>query len=443
MRVLVTGGAGHIGSVIVARLAARGNEVVVYDDLYAGTPHRPGRRAAGVRQRARRRGCARRPPGRRLRSRGPHGGARQRSRSQEAGPLPQRQRRRRRGGDRGRDRRRRPPPRLQLHGGRVPFPSARPSTRTTGWRRPIRMEAEARRGAPARAGAARGLPLLQRLRRRRRRCGEDHDPHHPHPAGLARRTTARPSRVRRRLPHRTAPASATCTWPTSPTRTSPPWRRSPAPRARSTSAPAPATPSRRCSPPSVLHRAGAHARGSGRDGRRPAGPRGEEPAGGERVGWHPRRSLTDAVADAWTWMRARPGRLRGELRERRRPAGFGRSCTVAGCGASDSSVIEPSTSMSWSCARSQAWCVVHEALRAQSSGLRTHWLTDTGPSTASITCCMAAISEAGSASAKPPCAPRWDTAKTRVELLEDLGQEALGDVLGLAESGADATCPWG
>jgi UDP-glucose-4-epimerase GalE len=36
MRVLVTGGAGYIGSVIVARLAARGHDVVVYDNLCRG-----------------------------------------------------------------------------------------------------------------------------------------------------------------------------------------------------------------------------------------------------------------------------------------------------------------------------------------------------------------------------------------------------------------------
>jgi nucleoside-diphosphate-sugar epimerase len=30
MRILVTGGAGYIGSVIVARLAARGHDVTVY-----------------------------------------------------------------------------------------------------------------------------------------------------------------------------------------------------------------------------------------------------------------------------------------------------------------------------------------------------------------------------------------------------------------------------
>jgi len=36
MRVLVTGGAGCIGSVIAARLLARGHEVTVYDDLSRG-----------------------------------------------------------------------------------------------------------------------------------------------------------------------------------------------------------------------------------------------------------------------------------------------------------------------------------------------------------------------------------------------------------------------
>ncbi len=36
MRVLVTGGAGYIGSVIVARLTARGHDVTVYDDLSRG-----------------------------------------------------------------------------------------------------------------------------------------------------------------------------------------------------------------------------------------------------------------------------------------------------------------------------------------------------------------------------------------------------------------------
>jgi UDP-glucose 4-epimerase len=36
MRVLVTGGAGYVGSVIAARLLARGHDVVVYDDLSRG-----------------------------------------------------------------------------------------------------------------------------------------------------------------------------------------------------------------------------------------------------------------------------------------------------------------------------------------------------------------------------------------------------------------------
>jgi UDP-glucose 4-epimerase len=39
MRVMVTGGAGYIGSVITRRLLGRGHEVTVYDDLFRG--HRP------------------------------------------------------------------------------------------------------------------------------------------------------------------------------------------------------------------------------------------------------------------------------------------------------------------------------------------------------------------------------------------------------------------
>ena len=36
MRVLVTGGAGYIGSVVAERLVARGDSVVVYDNLLTG-----------------------------------------------------------------------------------------------------------------------------------------------------------------------------------------------------------------------------------------------------------------------------------------------------------------------------------------------------------------------------------------------------------------------
>ena len=39
MKVLVTGGAGYIGSVVVSQLVAAGHEVVVYDNLSKG--HRP------------------------------------------------------------------------------------------------------------------------------------------------------------------------------------------------------------------------------------------------------------------------------------------------------------------------------------------------------------------------------------------------------------------
>ena len=41
--------------------------------------------------------------------------------------------------------------------------------------------------------------------------------------------------------------------------------------------------------------------------RRPAGPRGGQRDGRRRSsGWRPRRSLTDAVADAWAWMCEHP-----------------------------------------------------------------------------------------------------------------------------------------
>ena len=39
LRVLVTGGAGYIGSVVAARLVEVGNEVVVYDNLRKGSQH--------------------------------------------------------------------------------------------------------------------------------------------------------------------------------------------------------------------------------------------------------------------------------------------------------------------------------------------------------------------------------------------------------------------
>ena len=36
MRIVVTGGAGYIGSVTVAKLLAKGHEVIVYDNLQEG-----------------------------------------------------------------------------------------------------------------------------------------------------------------------------------------------------------------------------------------------------------------------------------------------------------------------------------------------------------------------------------------------------------------------
>jgi len=47
-RVLVTGGAGYIGSVVVDQLLEQGFEVVVLDDLSAGHPQAVARGAAFV-----------------------------------------------------------------------------------------------------------------------------------------------------------------------------------------------------------------------------------------------------------------------------------------------------------------------------------------------------------------------------------------------------------
>ena len=38
MRVLVTGGAGYIGSIVAEQLVGRGDHVVVYDNLVTGHP---------------------------------------------------------------------------------------------------------------------------------------------------------------------------------------------------------------------------------------------------------------------------------------------------------------------------------------------------------------------------------------------------------------------
>src|SRR5262249_40865037 len=43
-RILVTGGAGYVGSIVVARLASAGHDVVVFDNLSTG--HRHAARAA-------------------------------------------------------------------------------------------------------------------------------------------------------------------------------------------------------------------------------------------------------------------------------------------------------------------------------------------------------------------------------------------------------------
>lgn len=39
MKILVTGGAGYIGTITTEKLLAQGHEVVVFDNLYQGHPH--------------------------------------------------------------------------------------------------------------------------------------------------------------------------------------------------------------------------------------------------------------------------------------------------------------------------------------------------------------------------------------------------------------------
>ena len=153
MRVLVTGGAGYVGSVSVDALLDAGHEVVVLDDLTTGhappCPGRPPRRAARYGDEALRRAAARRrghrghPP-----LRGPLAGRREHARP---GPLLPRQRR-------GRHR--------AARGGRA-TPA---STASCSRRRP---RSTASRRAPhrrGRAARARSTPTARPSARSRARC---------------------------------------------------------------------------------------------------------------------------------------------------------------------------------------------------------------------------------------------------------------------------------
>ena len=321
MRVLVTGGAGYIGSVIVARLAARGHDVVVYDDLSRGhaaavpdgVPLVAGdvRDAAAVRDALVGAGCEAIVHMAALAEVAESVG--------RAGALPRRERRRDGGRDRGGAR---PPASAASCSARRPPCTARPAHADRRGRppradQPVRRDQARRRSACCEEARVARRPrrhrpaLLQRLRRRRRLRRGPRPRDAPHPARAARRPRRRrrsaSSATTTRRP--TAPACATTsTSPTSRTRTSPRSRRCPASRARSTWGRARAT---RCwrvldaveavTGLRLLRETAARRAGD------PPVARGEQREGGDGAPAGVRGAAsTDAVADAWAWMREHP-----------------------------------------------------------------------------------------------------------------------------------------
>ncbi len=210
MRVLVTGGAGYVGSVSVEALVAAGHDVVVLDDLSRG--HRdalpdgvrlvqgsygdPATRRAAAPRHARRRRAPLRGSLARRRIRG------------RPGPLLPRERGRRGRIPRGAPRGRRAPPRLQLHRRGLRDAGQRPDPRGRGpgADQPVRRDEAHLRGRPALVRGSVRTPvrepaLLQRGRRLRaqRRGPRPGDSPDPERAG-GRRGPRRADRLRDRLP---------------------------------------------------------------------------------------------------------------------------------------------------------------------------------------------------------------------------------------------------
>ena len=296
MKLLVTGGAGYIGSIVAQQLLEGGHEVVVLDNLHRGhraavpdgadaARGRPARRAGHTERAAGR--LRRRPPLRR-----PGTGRRVR---RAPGALPPRQPRRRPEPARRDARRGRPPARVLLHLRRLRRAGDRPHARGHpggAGQRLRQLEARRRphdRGRVPRARSRRRLAaLLQRRRRARRPRRGPRARDAPDPARPARRRGRHRPRegARHRLPdarrHRGARLH---------------------PRRGTRDRPHPRAGGGRARPPRDLqprHRARLHGQGGHR--RRPArhrprdrGPRGAAPprrparAGGG-VGPHPRPS---------------------------------------------------------------------------------------------------------------------------------------------------------
>ena len=300
MAVLVTGGAGFIGSHVAEALVARGEDVVVLDDLSSGKRENlpDGRRL--------RRGRRPRAAGRALRGRQADGLLPPRGADRRAGlGRPARSRRahqrprdgqRPPGGARARD-----AGRLQLHG-RRDLRRVRPARlggRASAADRALRDGEARRRGVPgdvqpAARDAARLAALRERLRAAAgpaRRGGRRRDLLQQAARGRAAEG------LRRRLGRR----GTTCTSETSRARR---WRPAGTTAASSTSAPAARRRSSSCSSCASGSRARASSRSSS-----PPRP-GElqrsvlDPSRAvDELGWRPERSLEDGLRETWEFFR--------------------------------------------------------------------------------------------------------------------------------------------
>ena len=321
MHVLVTGGAGYIGSVIAARLLTRGHAVTVYDDLSRGHAAAVPAGATLVTGDIRDAGAVRAA----LVESGAEAIVHMAALAEvaESVAFPERYHAVNVEGTTAvaaatRARRRARRLRLLVDRGRVRRPGPRPHRggRPTGPDQPLRRD-QARRRAPAGRGRGGGALDVVALRYFNA-CGadgehgEDHDPE-THLVPLALRAASEGTELRvfgedyptpdgtcvRDYVHVADLADAhVAALEGLPGR---PRRLQPGDRGGRLGAD-------RCSPRSRRCRAGPCAAS-----RRPAGPA-TRPRSWPRtrralatLGWRPRRTLLDAVRDAWSWMQAHPG----------------------------------------------------------------------------------------------------------------------------------------
>ena len=328
-RILVTGGAGYVGSVSAQAFLEAGHDVVVLDDLTTGHRAAVPRGRPAVPRLVRAIEATTAPAARAGADRGdpPLRGALARRRvDRRPGEVLPRQRRRRRRAARGGARR----PASSGSSSRRPPPStaSRTRRRSPRTRRSGRSTRTARRSARSRArsrwyGRAYGLRSVSlryfNVAGATEALGEDHDPEtHLIPNVLARgRGRPRPDRLRRRLPdaRRHAASATTSTSPTSPTPT--------CGRIEATTPGDPRTDA--CLVCNLGNGGGFSIReviaaaervvgradpvhGRAAPGRRSAGPRRRRRrAPREVLGWRPAHpSLDEMVGSAWAWRQRHP-----------------------------------------------------------------------------------------------------------------------------------------